>query len=94
MPIRILVADNSPFMLSAVRRLLQEEPRIRAVGETSAFSTIMQTIVNFNPEVLLFDLHMVEKRNLAPPFIKIATWFGEPCARNVVRQRRGSQSPG
>lgn len=94
MPIRILVADNSPFMLSAVRRLLQEEPRIRAVGETSAFSTIMQTIVNFKPEALLFDLHMVEKRNLAPPFIKIATWFGEPGARNVVRQRRGNQSPG
>jgi DNA-binding NarL/FixJ family response regulator len=55
MPIRILVADDSPFMLSAVRRLLQEEPRIRVVGETSAFSTIMQTIVDFKPEVLLFD---------------------------------------
>ena len=70
MPIRILVADDSACMLSAVRQVLQNESRIRIVGETSAFPTIMQMIVDYNPEVLLFDLHMAERRSIEPAFVK------------------------
>jgi len=70
MPIRIVVADDSPCILSAVRRVLQEEPGIRIVGEALVFSETMQMIGDFKPEVLLFDLHMPEKRNFAPAFVK------------------------
>ena len=63
MPIRVLLADDSPCILSAVRRMLQKEPRITIIGEALVFSGIMQMIGDFKPEVLLFDLHMPEKRN-------------------------------
>jgi chemotaxis response regulator CheB len=70
MPIRVLLADDSPCMLSAVRRVLQKEPRITIIGEALVFSGIMQMIGDFKPEVLLFDLHMPEKRNFTPAFVK------------------------
>ena len=70
MPIRIVVGDDSPCTLSAVRRALQEEPGIRIVGEALVFSATMQMMGDFKPEVLLFDLHMPEKRNFTPTFVK------------------------
>ena len=70
MPIRIVVGDDSPCMLSAVRRALQEEPGIRIVGEALVFSATMQMMVDFKAEVLLFDLHMPEKRNFTTTFVK------------------------
>jgi len=70
MPIRILLADDSPCMLSAVRRVLQEEPRIKIIGEALIFSATMQMIADLKPEVLLFDLDMPEKRNFTPTFVE------------------------
>jgi DNA-binding NarL/FixJ family response regulator len=70
MPIRVLLADDSACMLSAIRQVLQEEPRIRIVAEASTFASTMQMIGDFKPEVLLFDLHMGEKRNFTPAFVK------------------------
>ena len=87
MPIRIVVGDDSPCTLSAVRRALQEEPGIRIVGEALVFSATMQMMGDFKPEVLLFDLHMPEKRNFT-------TTFSEPRAGNVGRKRRSSHSTG
>lgn len=70
MPIRVLLADDSPCMLSGVRRVLQKEPRIAIIGEALVFSGIMQMIGDFKPEVLLSDLHMSEKRNFTPAFVE------------------------
>jgi DNA-binding NarL/FixJ family response regulator len=57
-------------MVSAVRRVLQEEPRIKIVGETSKFTAIMQMIFDVRPEVFLFDLYMAQRRSVIPSFVK------------------------
>jgi DNA-binding NarL/FixJ family response regulator len=70
MEIRMVIADDSQTMLSAVRRVLQEEPRIKIVGETSKFTAIMQMMFDVRPEVFLFDLYMAQRRSVIPSFVK------------------------
>jgi DNA-binding NarL/FixJ family response regulator len=38
MPIRVLLADDSDVMRSAIRRILEEERRIEVVGEAATFA--------------------------------------------------------
>jgi DNA-binding NarL/FixJ family response regulator len=38
MPIKVLVADDSHVMRSAIRRILEEERRIQVVGEAETFA--------------------------------------------------------
>jgi CheY-like chemotaxis protein len=70
MSTKVLVADDSDIMRSAIRRTLQEEPRLEVVGETSSFSKTMQMIAGTKPEVLILDLHLAEKRDFTPAFVK------------------------
>jgi DNA-binding NarL/FixJ family response regulator len=70
MPIRVLLADDSDFMRSAIRRILQEERRIKVVGEAGTFAKTVQMIGDLKPEVLLLDLHMAEKREFTPELVK------------------------
>jgi DNA-binding NarL/FixJ family response regulator len=70
MPIRVLLADDSDFMRSAIRRILQEERRIEVVGEAGTFAKTVQMIGDLKPEVLLLDLHMAEKREFTPELVK------------------------
>jgi two-component system, NarL family, response regulator NreC len=70
MAIKVLLADDSDVMRSAMRKTLEEEPRIEIVGEASTFAATMQMISDFKPEVLLLDLHMPEKREFTPDFVK------------------------
>ena len=68
--IKVLLADDSDVMRSAMRRTLQEEPRIEVVGEASSFAKTMQMIADSKPDVLLLDLHLAQKREFAPSFVK------------------------
>jgi chemotaxis response regulator CheB len=70
MSIRVLVADDSHLMRSAIRRILEDEPRIVVVGEAATFAKTIQMIGNLKPEVLLLDLHMAEKRAFTPELVK------------------------
>ena len=70
MPIRVLLADDSEVMLSAIRKLIEEEPRLELIGEASSFAKTMQMIADFKPEVLVLDLHMAEKRDFGPALVK------------------------
>ena len=70
MPIKVLLADDNDGMRSAIRRTLQEEPRIEIVGEAANFAKTVQMIVDHKPDVLLFDLHLAEKRNFEPHIVK------------------------
>jgi two-component system response regulator DevR len=69
-PINVLVADDSEMMRKAMRKTLDEEPRIRIVGEASSFASTMQMIADLKPDVLLLDLHLADKRDFAPGFVK------------------------
>jgi DNA-binding NarL/FixJ family response regulator len=70
MSIRVLLADDSDIMLSAMRQILAEEPCIEIVGEAANFAATMQLIAALKPEVLLLDLHMAETHDFTPHFVK------------------------
>jgi DNA-binding NarL/FixJ family response regulator len=70
MAIRVLLADDSDMMLSAMQKTLREEPSIKIVGAASSFAATMQMIGSYKPEVLLLDLHLPESRNFPPGFVK------------------------
>jgi two-component system, NarL family, response regulator DevR len=70
MPIKVLIADDTDIMREAMRRVVEEEPRIKIVGEASTFAQTVQAIADFKPDVLLLDLHMAEKRDFAPALVK------------------------
>jgi DNA-binding NarL/FixJ family response regulator len=70
MPIKVLLADDSDVMRSAMRRILEEERRIEIVGEAATFAKTVQMVGDLKPEVLLLDLHMAEKREFTPALVK------------------------
>lgn len=70
MTIKVLIADDSDLMRTAIRRTLSEEPRIKVLGEASNFASTMQMIADLKPDVLVLDLHLPEKRDFTPAFVK------------------------
>lgn len=70
MSIRVLIADDNHLMRSAIRRILEDEPRIVVAGEAATFAKTIQMIGDLKPEVLLLDLHMAEKRAFTPELVK------------------------
>lgn len=70
MPIKVLIADDSEIMCTAIARLLNEEPRVELVGVAATFAQTMQMRADFKPELLLMDLHLPEKRDFTPDFVK------------------------
>lgn len=67
---KVLIADDSEVMRTAIRRTLEEERKIDVVGEASSFADAMQKIADLKPDVLLLDLHLPEKREFAPALVK------------------------
>ena len=70
LPIKVLLADDSEIMREAIKKLLEDEPRIHIVGEASSFGTAMQLVADVKPDILLLDLHMPQKRDLPAPMVK------------------------
>ena len=70
LPIKVLLADDSEIMREAIKKLLEDEPRIHIVGEASSFGAAMQLIADVKPDILLLDLHLPQKRELPAPIVK------------------------
>jgi DNA-binding NarL/FixJ family response regulator len=68
--IKVLIADDSALMRSAIRRALEEEARIQLVGEAETLPEMMKKIATFKPDVLLFDLHLADERNFDLKLVK------------------------
>jgi len=67
---KVLIADDSDVMRTAIRKMLQEESNINVVGEASTFAETVQMLNDFKPDVLLLDLHLAEKRHFTPSLVK------------------------
>jgi len=79
--IKVLMANDSEMMRTAMLRLLQEEPEIQVVGEACNFAQTIQMIEDFKPKVLVLDLYMPEKRAFTPAFVKAHL---EPVERTLA----------
>jgi chemotaxis response regulator CheB len=67
---KVLIADDSEVMRTAIRKTLEEERKLRIVGEAESFGQTVQMINDLKPDVLLLDLHLAEKRDFTPALVK------------------------
>jgi chemotaxis response regulator CheB len=67
---KVLIADDSEVMRTAIRKTLEEERNINVVGEAASFAETMQKIADLKPDLLLLDLHLREKSHLSPAVVK------------------------
>lgn len=58
MRLRVVIADDHPLMLGAIRRSLEEVDGFEVVGEASNGSDVLPLIRSTNPDVVLLDLRM------------------------------------
>jgi chemotaxis response regulator CheB len=70
MTTKVLLADDNKIMRECVGRLLRDQPSIELVGIAASFAQAMQMRVDFKPEVLVFDLHLAQKQDFTPAFVK------------------------
>lgn len=63
-PFRVLIADDSGFMRSALRRTLAEDPRLTVVGEASDGREAIAAAKLLRPDVLTLDVEMPEMTGL------------------------------
>jgi two-component system, NarL family, invasion response regulator UvrY len=70
MPIKVLIVDDSDVMRDAIRKAIAQEPLIETVGESESFAQAIQAIADCEPDVILLDLHLAEKRSFSPTLVK------------------------
>lgn len=67
---KVLIADDSAAMRTAIRKTLEVESDMNIIGEAGSFGQAMQMVQDFKPDVLLLDLHIPEERGLGPELVK------------------------
>jgi chemotaxis response regulator CheB len=70
MTIKVLLAVDNEIMCKCVGQLLRDQPNIELVGIAASFAQAMQMRADFKPEVLVLDLHLAQKRDFTPAFVK------------------------
>lgn len=56
--IRVLVADDSAFMRTAISRTIQSDPDLHVVATASDGSETLQKIQEFDPDVITRDIEL------------------------------------
>jgi two-component system response regulator NreC len=79
MPIKLLLADCSDAMRSAIRQLLKKELGIEVVGTATSFAEGLQLSAALKPDVLLMDLHMPDEREYPPELVKSQVLLHTKC---------------
>ncbi len=67
--VRVLVVDDSAFARRTLRRLLEEEPRIRVVGTAENGTRALELVEELDPTVITLDLEMPRLGGF--PFLRI-----------------------
>jgi DNA-binding NarL/FixJ family response regulator len=75
-PIRVLLADDHPFVRSGLQTTLEVEPDIVVVGEAADGDEVRRRCVELQPDVLVLDLSMP-----GPPATATVAFLREQCPR-------------
>ncbi|UCF62347.1 MAG: response regulator transcription factor [Anaerolineaceae bacterium] len=59
---RILVSDQRSKIRSALRLLLEQEPDLRVVGEVSDIDSLMTSVRDNHPDLVLLDWEMTKRQ--------------------------------
>jgi DNA-binding NarL/FixJ family response regulator len=70
MPSKVLLADDVQIVRRAICSLLEDEPRIEIVGESSELSQTLRMAQILNPQFIVMDLHLPNPTNVAPSEVK------------------------
>ena len=70
MTISVLLADDSAVMRKAIRRVLESEPGIEIIGETTDFAQTIKMARDLKPQVVVMDLHMPDASRVPPSDVK------------------------
>ena len=70
MPITVLLADDAAVMRKAIRRVLESEPGIEIIGETTDFAQTIKMARDLKPQVVVMDLHMPDASRVPPSDVK------------------------
>ncbi len=60
MCVRVFLAEDSEPVRKAIRTLLSECKDIKIIGEATTFSEAIQKAAELEPDLIIFDLHMVD----------------------------------
>jgi DNA-binding NarL/FixJ family response regulator len=72
MPITVVIADDMAMMRRAIRRLLDDEPGIKVLGEADDFGAAVKMIEEIKPQIVIMDMHMPDEARLTPSEMKTA----------------------
>jgi DNA-binding NarL/FixJ family response regulator len=67
--IKVLIADDSPLMRRAIRELLSQEAGIEIVGEAYTLSDTLAMKEQYQPDIVVMDLHMMEESEVPPALL-------------------------
>jgi DNA-binding NarL/FixJ family response regulator len=56
--LKVLIADDHPLMLQAIRRVLEASEDIEVVGEARSGEEVLALVERRKPDLVLLDLHM------------------------------------
>ena len=56
--IRILVADDHPYLIHGVEADLNKDPKIKIIGTANSYDDVIEKILQLQPDVVLLDLRM------------------------------------
>lgn len=70
MAIRVMMADDSECMLTALRQLLTETSQIEIAGEATTFTAAVSQAADSKPDVLVLDLHLPQSAQYGPETVR------------------------
>lgn len=64
-PVRVLVADDSAFMRTALMRMIESDPALKVVGLATNGEEALELAASLNPDVITLDIEMPRLDGLA-----------------------------
>ena len=97
--LRVLLADDHPLMIAAVRSALESEKDFEIVGEATSGSQVMPLVSSARPDVVLIDLRLpeidgltcLERISAKHPTVRVLLFSGvDDRAQIAVALERGA----